>query len=344
MGLAPRKWGTQLGMETRPNMQSPHFPKKPAEKTKNPRRVRSGLKVSSNERAAESWAGQRWLRLMEAGASHKVQVEGLEYAKLGQTRSIKIEPGTVNVLVQGRMPRAYRVTIELGSFDRPNWDKIIQEMAGQARYSAKLLSGELPTTIEELFAPLGLQLFPVQAADLKVSCNCDEPREEGSTWCKHSVCAAMVVADQLAQDPWIIFSIRGIQREDLVDQLRHLRLLPGSGDGSAPVYSPHIEAIEILPQKPLAECLEHFWEPASGLEQLHLTPERPAVSHPLLRRLGPSPFEGSKFPLVGLLQTCYDVVSEQVVADEQAGDDVTDEAADIGRDGGDEEAQNFDSA
>lgn len=321
-------------------MQSPHFPKKPAEKTKNPRRVRSGMKVPSTERASESWAGQRWLRLIEAGASQDAQVEGLEYAKLGQTRSLKVEPGKVNVLVQGRMPRAYRVSIELGAFDRPSWDKIIQEMAGQARYSAKLLSGELPTTIEELFAPLGLQLFPIEAEDLKVSCNCDEPREEGSSWCKHSVCAAMIVADQLAQDPWIIFSIRGIQREDLVEQLKHLRLLPGSGDGSAPVYSPHIEAIEILPQKPLSECLDHFWDPSASLEQLHLTPERPAVSHPLLRRLGQSPFEGSRFPLVGLLQTCYDVVSEQVLADEQAaGEDAGDEAGD----GGEEASESFDS-
>lgn len=313
-------------METRTKMQSPHFPKKPVEKTKNPRRVRAGVKIPSNERASESWAGQRWLRLIEAGASQEAQVEGLEYAKLGQTRSVKIEPGKVSVLVQGRMPRAYRVTIELESFSREQWDKIIQEMAGQARYSAKLLAGELPTTIEELFAPFGLHLFPVEPTDIKTDCNCDEPREEGSTWCKHSACAAMIVADRLAEDPWTIFSLRGIDRDDLVEQLKHLRLLPGTGDGSAPVYSPHIESIETMTPKPLEECLDHFWDPSSGLEHLHLTPEKPAVSHPLLRRLGQSPFVGSKFPLVGLLATCYDVVSEQVLTDEQGAEDGADES------------------
>lgn len=316
--LSPGEHGGVAATGRRPRLNTPpQFPnKKPPEKTKHPRRVRSGIKVPSTAKAAESWAGQRWLRLIEAGTSQEAQVEGLEYAKLGQTRSMKTEPGKVSALVQGRLPRAYRVSIELDSFDRKSWDRIIQEMAGQSRYSAKLLSGELPTTIEELFAPLGLHLFPVGPEDLKATCNCDEPREEGSSWCKHSACAAMIVADRLAEDPWTIFTLRGIERDDLVEQLRHLRLLPGSGDGSAPVYSPHIESIETIPVKPLTECLDHFWDPGSGLEHLHLTPEKPQVTHPLLRRLGQSPFEGSRFPLVGLLATCYDVVSEQVLEDE----------------------------
>ncbi|HED54328.1 MAG TPA: hypothetical protein ENJ00_09040 [Phycisphaerales bacterium] len=298
-------------------MGSSQFPKRQPERTKNPRRVRSGVKMASTALATESWAGQRWLRLIEAGASPKDQVDGLEYATLGQTRSLTLEAGAVVALVQGRLPRAYRVRIELDHFDAQRWERIIRAMSEQARYSAKLLAGELPSTIEELFAPFGLRLFPNEPTDLKPTCSCDEKREEGSSWCKHSACAALLVADRLAHDPWAIFSLRGIEREDLVEQLRHHRLLPGSGDGSALVYSPHIESIESLPVKPLEECLDHFWDAASGLAELHLTPERPAVSHPLLRRLGPSPFEGSRFPLVGLLATCYDVVSEQVLKDEQ---------------------------
>ena len=305
-------------MERVKPMRSPQFPRRQPERTKNPRRVRSGLKMASTELAAESWAGQRWLRLIEAGASQKAQVDGLEYATLGQTRSLALEPGAVVALVQGRLPRAYRVRIELDHFDSERWERIIRAMSEQARYSAKLLAGELPSTIEELFAPFGVHLFPIEPADLKPTCNCDEKREDDSPWCKHSVCAAMLVADRLAHDPWAIFSLRGIGQEDLVEQLRHHRLLPGSGDGSALVYSPHIEPIESLPTKPLEECLDHFWDAASGLAELHLTPERPVVSHPLLRRLGQSPFEGSRFPLVGLLATCYDVVSEQVFIDEAA--------------------------
>jgi hypothetical protein len=36
----------------------------------------------------------------------------------------------------------------------------------------------------------------------------------------------------------------------------------------------------------------------------------PPVSHPILRRLGQSPFVNATFPLVGLLASCYDTISQ----------------------------------
>ncbi|MBY0260823.1 MAG: hypothetical protein K2Q20_00665, partial [Phycisphaerales bacterium] len=64
-----------------------------------------------------------------------------------------------------------------------------------------------------------------------------------------------------------------------------------------------------------------FWtapdpEALAGLDMPIALPE---VSHPLLRRVGPSPFVGAKFPLVGLLATCYDVISQSVI-DSAAGE------------------------
>jgi hypothetical protein len=57
--------------------------------------------------------------------------------------------------------------------------------------------------------------------------------------------------------------------------------------------------------------VDRFWEAGPELEQVDLPVEVPQVSHALLRRLGPSPFPESRFPLVGLLATCYDVVSKR---------------------------------
>ena len=72
-----------------------------------------------------------------------------------------------------------------------------------------------------------------------------------------------------------------------------------------------------------------------GLEDLDIPLDRPEVSYPLLRRLGPSPFENAKFPLFGLMQTCYEVISDAMLTgadtteegedtpdDEDAGDDL----------------------
>jgi hypothetical protein len=52
----------------------------------------------------------------------------------------------------------------------------------------------------------------------------------------------------------------------------------------------------------------------SGLSQLDIPLDAPKVSHPLLRRLGQSPFTGvAAFPLVGLLASCYDTISRDAL-------------------------------
>ncbi|MEM8757262.1 MAG: hypothetical protein AAGF47_05720 [Planctomycetota bacterium] len=312
-----------------PRYQKPsHVPvhNRPQERTKNPRRVRGGVKVPSTARASESWAGQRWLRLIEEGVEPSIQAEALEYASLGQTRSIGYETGRIDAAVQGRSPRAYRVRIELAPFDASQWERVLATMIEQAKYAAKLLAGELPTNIEELFAPLGLHLYPQQPSDLIPTCNCEEIKQDPGGWCKHTVCAALITADRLAEDPWLIFTLRGMTKQDVLEHLRHSRLVPASADGSAPVYVPHIAPIEAYEPPPLEECLDRFWEPAASLEHLHLTIDKPEVSHPLLRRLGPSPFEGTRFPLVGLLATCYDVISEAVIERERRRENESDAA------------------
>src|SRR5207253_2574024 len=70
-------------------------------------------------------------------------------------------------------------------------------------------------------------------------------------------------------------------------------------------------------QPPLEQTLETFWDSGSGLDRLDLPIEPPPVSHPLLRRLGPSPFAAGGFPLVGLLATCYEQISESVLSEEE---------------------------
>ena len=61
-------------------------------------------------------------------------------------------------------------------------ERVISSMVDQAVYAAKLLSGELPPSIEDVFAPLGLRLFPSESGDLTPKCNCRDvaPADPGS--------------------------------------------------------------------------------------------------------------------------------------------------------------------
>ena len=313
---------------------------RPEEPAKNPRRVRHGIKLSSTERAAASWAGQRWMRIVELAAPGEAQREGLEYTSLGQTRRFETEAGLIKALIQGRMTRAYQTELRIESYESTQWDSIVGACVEQALFSAKLLSGQLPSSIEELFAPLGLKLFPNEPADVTPSCTCAEAKamaEKGEApWCKHACCAALLLSDRVAEDPWLMLALRGLPQEELLERLRHHRALSNSGGESAPVYAPHVESLENLDPADFESSVERFWDSGHELDELALSVEKPEVSHPLLRRLGSSPFEGpggggGAFPIVGLLATCYDLISEKTLAEpvEDPADEVLSDPDDL---------------
>jgi uncharacterized Zn finger protein len=216
--------------------------------------------------------------------------------------------------------RAYDTTISVTTFPEPRWQAVVAAMVEQAVYAAKLLAGELPATIEDLFIPLGLRLFPEPGdAEVTASCTCLDFCTQPSRWCKHAACAAYLVADRLATDPFHIFTLRGLPREDLLERLRQHRVAASAPAGGALVYVPHVPGVSDAAARPLEESIVGFWDSPTGAAPPDMPVEPPAVSHPLLRRLGPSPFPTGKFPMIGLLATCYDVISERAIREEESG-------------------------
>ena len=284
------------------------FQRRPEKLTMHPRRVRGGSRLIRKEsELAASWAAQRIVRLIEGGVAGEAVREGLEYARLGQAKTFTMGPGRLDGLVQGRSERAYQTKIHFPVIPPEGWDKPVAAMSEQASYSARLLGGEVPSNIEDAFAPSGLHLFPASLDEMTSTCTCGHP----TPWCKHAACLAYLLADRLAGDCLLIFELRGIGRADLMDRLRAGRSVVPPGV-EAPVYIPTAHGDGAVP---LAECVDRFWEAGPELDLVDLPVEPPQVSHALLRRLGPSPFPESRFPLVGLLATCYDLVSKRAAGE-----------------------------
>lgn len=333
------------------------MPRREAPIRLNPKKVRAGIKIVEGPAGAvpwaSSWAAQRWVRLVELVASGSNLVEGLAYAKAGQTKSLAVDAGSISAVVQGRLDRPYQVSIAVTPLSAEQWHVVVKAMAEGAVYSAKLLSGELPPNIEDVFGPLSLKLFPTEGADVTVNCSCkrawaslpgavgnvaeealpvsdfdstsgdasiasaEDPSasadrlkpESDSPWCKHACCAAYIFADRLSSDPFLMFRLRGLAGAELMDQLAHMR---ASSQGTG-LYVGRVAGVSDVRAPLVDEMLERFWEPPVELSTLDIRVSPPPVAHPLLRRLGPSPFTNSTFPLVGLLASCYDTISADVL-------------------------------
>lgn len=303
----------------RPN---PARPATPA----NPRKVRGGIRLARSAAAyPESWAASRWLRLVQQSADAAVIDEGVQYARLGQTRHLTVEPGGVRATVQGRAPRAYEVTIAVATLAHEQWEGVVATAVDQPVYAARLLAGEFPVALEDALTRRGTPMLPPDAAALRPRCSCADAERRPGGWCKHACCAAVLAAERIAEDAFLVFAMRGMSRDDVLERVRQRRALAGAGAAGVPVYVPHVPGVADELAPPLDTLADRYWDaprPDTGerpAPELALRP--PEVSHPLLRRLGPSPFAApdgtgraaASFPIVGLLATCYDLVSEAVI-------------------------------
>lgn len=304
-----------------------------------PRRIKNGMRLRRKEGMDNlPWPASAWHARIDARIDATMRLEGLDYARVGQTASLTVTPGMIEAVVQGRAARPYRVAIEVSQLSAQEWERIVSIMAAEAIWSAKLLSGELPIGVETLFRSLGRTLVPETDEEMRATCTCQQFIDIGGAPCKHIVAAWALVIERIEVDSLLSFTLRGLDGQRLLERLQEARAIATRGVSRAHSTPPVAESAPTPP--PVERCLQEFWKPGRRLHELsELQPEE-HVPHALLRRLGPSPFQAnanraahvqaapskgqnplppptpnagqptSKFPLVGLLASIYDSIAQ----------------------------------
>lgn len=210
-----------------------------------PRAVEGGLAARSKRGAiAQTWWSERFIAVLEdIGMGNRLQ-RGRSYARKGQIVTLDVDVGSVSAQVQGSRARPYRVRIGLTPYGKAEWAKLERELADNAWYLAKLLAGEMPEDIEEVFTGLGLSLFPAGLGELALDCSCPD-REVP---CKHLAATFYLLAESFDDDPFRILAWRGRSRDELLDNLHAVRT-----DGPPPADTAEHAGV------PLAECLDSYF-------------------------------------------------------------------------------------
>lgn len=217
-----------------------------------PRPVEGGLKARSTRGAiARTWWSERFIDVIESiGVGGRMQ-RGRSYARKGQVMDLNVDAGTVTATVQGSRARPYRVRIGLVAFGKSEWTQVTRALADDAWYTAKLLAGEMPDDIEDVFASVGFSLFPAVAGELSMDCTCPD-------WevpCKHLAAVFYLLAESFDDDPFGILAWRGRDREALLDRLSALRT------GSLPADRAEREDAAV----PLTACLDSYFVPPAEI-------------------------------------------------------------------------------
>lgn len=162
------------------------------------------------------WWSMAWVEvLQQLGYDSRMQ-RGKTYARNGSVKHLQISHGMVYAEVSGSRYKPYRTAIHLSVLDDEAWDAVLAALSKQAIYAAKLLAGEMPPDIETLFQQAGYSLFPRNSRDLNFECSCPDWGDP----CKHATAVYYLVAEQLDIDPFLLFHLRGRNREGILDALR----------------------------------------------------------------------------------------------------------------------------
>ncbi len=267
-----------------------------------PRSVRGGIKAQSRRGTfGESWWAKRWISVLESFNIGARLGRGRSYARNGQVLSIEIDQGRVESRVQGSRSKPYDILIRIKMISPANWRKVCQALTDQAIFLAKLLAGEMPADIERVFEDLGLSLFPEKLKDLDTECSCPD----WSNPCKHIAASYYLLGEEFDRDPFLIFKLRGMNREELLGSLSNTGAKKGKKRGgvkptSLPPQEEDFSPAESLPADPVL-----FWEGGNlpeGFPGEVRVPQFPAA---LPKRLGSFPFWRGKERFMDAMVNIY---------------------------------------
>jgi uncharacterized Zn finger protein len=260
-----------------------------------------GIAARSRDGAiGESWWSERFIDLLESFGLGSRLERGRAYARAGQVTELDVEPGIVLAKVQGSRYTPYRARIRAKVFSEYQWRRAEKAIAARALTLAKLLAGEMPHDIEEVLAACKLTLLPSSYAELRATCTCPDAVNP----CKHLAAVYYILAERFDDDPFALFTWRGVTREELLEQLRARRArATGRRASLGAAKTADTAAAEEPPA--LSTLLDCFWCAATELAELHVSPLAADAPDALLRQLGPPPVNVGDQNLVELLGRAY---------------------------------------
>ncbi len=248
---------------------------------------------------AKTWWGQRFIAALENFTDSGRLQRGRAYSTDNRIKHWILQKGKVDAKMRGNInpyfgvykEPTYNVSVQMTHLSAAEWKKVIQKLSLRASFIARLLLNEIPENIETIFAEAGVHLLPNSYKDFKVSCDCPDY----AVPCKHIAGVCYRLAGQFDQDPFLLFELRGLAPEKLLQELANSPLgkvlIDAKSSGTAELNS--VDSYYTRPVvTPLPEeiSLKDFWQGQHMLPKT-IEPSQPATIPAMLIK------KGGDFPL-----------------------------------------------
>lgn len=172
---------------------------------------------------SRTWWGQKFISALESFTEPGRLQRGKAYASDSRIIHFDIVDGVVTAMIRGNVnpyfgvykePK-YFTEIALKAIAPNDWSEIIQHLSSKASIVARLLINEVPENIEDSFLA-GQHLLPHCRKDFQTKCTCPDYYSDA---CKHIAGLCYRLAKELDQNPFLLFELRGLSKEALLEEL-----------------------------------------------------------------------------------------------------------------------------
>lgn len=225
-----------------------------------------------------TWWGSAWIDALEdSSQTDQARLSrGRTYARRGAVGTVEIGPGFARAPVAGERNSLYRTDVTIRTLPMSDWEEIARAVAERAGHAAALLDGELPQEVLDDARSVEVELLP-RPSDIRPDCNCPDWAEP----CKHAAALFYLVADLIDDDPFVLFELRGVGREDFLDLVRRFRRPDDATADHDPTTSKGIDAAEAWHDTAVDDALPPLDDELAEAIRRH-RPHRPGVPAPLL--------------------------------------------------------------
>lgn len=164
------------------------------------------------------WWGQQWLKALDRIDFSNRLPRGRSYANTGKVKNIRIDNSMIRAKVRGSQPEPYDVSIVVPPFTGKEKKVLVNSIKKNRLVLSQLLNRQLPEELLLIANRNKIKIFPESWQDLKLNCSCPD----WAVPCKHIAAVIYMVANEIDQNPFLVFTLHGL---DIVKELARERLL-----------------------------------------------------------------------------------------------------------------------
>jgi uncharacterized Zn finger protein len=132
---------------------------------------------------------------------------------------MNIGNGKVQAEVQGSRSSPYKIEIVFPLAGEKSWNEIFSYLMEKPEIISHMLTGELLPEVEDAFKKAKSPMFPEKSSGITMNCDCPDYANP----CKHIAAVFYVLADNLDEDPFLLFQLKGKKKDEVMRSISEKR-------------------------------------------------------------------------------------------------------------------------